>query len=184
MSLLSILFIAVALAADAFAASVTFGLTKKIKLKKALLISSFFGLFQGGMAFLGWFFCLFFRTAISAFDHWIAFILLIIIAFNMILQAKQPHSNVYSTDLGSISLVSLATSIDALAAGVSLSVLSVAIVKPSILIGSVAFFLTLLGIYLGKKLRGYIHNESILYYIAGMILILIAVKIMLDHTLH
>ncbi|MFP4698364.1 MAG: manganese efflux pump MntP family protein [Eubacteriales bacterium] len=183
MSFISLLFIAIALASDAFAAAVTFGLTKKLNIKKATIISLFFGGFQGFMTFLGWFCCLFFRDIIESFDHWIAFGLLTAIAINMIIHGKDTKRKVIALTLTSLCIISTATSIDALATGVSFSVLNINILSPASIIGIITFLVSFIGIYLGKKLKRVIKNEARLYYLSGGILIIIAFQILFEHLL-
>ncbi|TCT14364.1 putative Mn2+ efflux pump MntP [Natranaerovirga pectinivora] len=183
MGYLSILLIAIALASDAFAASLTFGMTKKIVVRYAFKIALYFGFFQWLMAFSGWFFCLFFRSVIEPVDHWISFGLLVAIGINTMLHSREEAQKVNSTSIGPMVFISLATSVDALATGVSFSVLNIDIIIPSLIIGSITFLLSFIGVYLGKKLKKIIKNQSIIYCLSGLILIIIGFSILLEHFL-
>ncbi len=100
MNLLSILLIAVGLAMDAFAVSITYGLTlKKLKIKHAFTIALFFGFFQGAMPIIGWLAGVGFRDFISTIDHWIAFGLLVVIGGKMIYESFKPESSVKNREL-------------------------------------------------------------------------------------
>ena len=185
MSFLTILFIAVALAMDAFAASIASG----IKLgcatgRQTFRLSFHFGLFQFMMPLIGWFLGTSLETVIKAFDHWIAFAMLGFIGGKMIHEAlSEQTSSKNSTDPTkgtSLIAMSVATSIDALAVGVSLGVLNQHIWYPSLIIGIVAGLVTILGIKLGCRIG--LRFSKNMEIIGGIILIGIGLKIVLDHT--
>jgi len=182
MNLLSILLIAVGLAMDAFAVSITCGLTlKKLKIKHAFAIALSFGFFQGVMPIIGWLAGVGFRNFISSIDHWIAFGLLIAIGVKMIYESFKLESSVKNRELSWTFLLflSIATSIDAFAVGLSFSFLKVEIITPSCIIGVVAFILSMTGVVVGKKI-GHLFERKIEVF-GGIILILIGVKILLTH---
>ncbi|MEA5509585.1 manganese efflux pump MntP family protein [Crocosphaera sp. UHCC 0190] len=182
MELLNISFLGLGLAADAFAVSLTSGFViQHIKLHKALKIALFFGVFQGIMPLIGWLLGLSFRGILSSFDHWIAFILLGFIGGKMIYEAtKLEEDNKKFNPLDTYTLLALAiaTSIDALAAGLGLSFLKYSILLPCTLIGLITFGLSLVGVFIGHKFGG-IFNQKI-EIIGGLTLIGIGTKILIE----
>jgi putative Mn2+ efflux pump MntP len=185
MSVLSIFIIAVALAIDAFAASVTSGIAlKRMQASHALVIASFFGTFQALMPFVGWHAGRWARVYVAAFDHWIAFILLVAIGSKMIHNALCDRDSRVERNPLSIYILfalAIATSIDALAVGITLSFLDVAILLPVLLIGLVTFGMSFAGTYLGAAI-GHIFEKK-LEIGAGLILIGIGARILIEHTL-
>ncbi|OQY36796.1 MAG: hypothetical protein B6229_09400 [Spirochaetaceae bacterium 4572_7] len=183
MSNLSIIIIAVGLAMDAFAVSITSGLAiKSLKIRNALKIALFFGLFQAVMPIIGWFAGLGFRDFMSHIDHWVAFGLLGIIGGKMIYESTLMNQDKPDKDplnIYVLLILSVATSIDALAVGLSLSLLKVTIIRPAIIIGVITFLLSTLGVYIGNKFGHYFEKKVEL--IGGLILILIGTKILIEH---
>lgn len=183
MDIISIIFIAFGLAMDAFAVSITSGLIiKHLRVNNALKIAMFFGAFQAIMPLIGWSAGLSFRDFISGVDHWIAFGLLSIIGCKMIYESSKMGSNEKKIDplnLYVLFILSIATSIDALAVGLSLSFLDVPIALPAIIIGVVTFLLSLLGVYLGNRIGHFFERKIEL--IGGLILIGIGIKILIEH---
>ena len=178
---LTILLIAVGLAMDSFSVSITRGFSNNDKLSiEALKTGFFFGLFQGLMPLLGYFAGLSIIDVISGFDHWIAFSLLCVIGLRMIYESLSKESTkiVNSSSLKVLLILSLATSIDALAVGLSLSFLGTSIFTPAIIIGIITFSLSFFGVYIGKKFGNYFEKIGIL---GGIILIIIAIRILLEH---
>lgn len=178
---LIILFVAIGLAMDSFSVSITRGFTnKKNHLFEALKTGFFFGLFQGVMPVLGWLAGLSFIEFILDFDHWIAFGLLNVIGLRMIYEAiSQDSKKVTSSSSFKILIVlSVATSIDALAVGLSLSFLETSIITPAIATGVITFVLSFLGFFIGKKFGSYFEKIGIL---GGVILIVIALRILTEH---
>ncbi len=184
----TVLFIAVGLAMDAFAVSVTYGLSfRRRRHGDALKIATAFGLFQAGMPVVGWFAGLTFRHWFEAFDHWVALGLLSIIGGKMIRDgwrtspSEEPEA--VSHGLGTLLLLALATSIDALAVGLALSVLHVAIGEPALIIGVVTFLLSYAGIVLGHELTAWLrlHGRRVIQMAGGLILISIGVHIAYSH---
>jgi putative Mn2+ efflux pump MntP len=185
MDLISIFVIALGLAMDAFAVSITSGVTLKLfRAKSALRLAVFFGGFQAIMPFLGWLAGSTFHNYIQAFDHWIAFGLLSFIGSKMIYESfliETAENKCDPDKIATIFLLAIATSIDALAVGLSFSILQVAILLPIIIIGLVTFSLSLAGVYIGVKFGSWFENK--MEFIGGVVLIGIGIKILLEHLL-
>ena len=181
---IAILLIALGLAMDSFSVSIANGLaTKTFKISKALTIALFFGLFQGLMPIFGWLAGEYIADYISAFDHWVAFALLTIIGVKMIYESirNKPAKFLRAYTLKVILVLSIATSIDALAVGLSFSFLDVSIFFPAIIIGVITFFLSFFGVYVGGKFGKVLKNR--IEILGGLILIIIGLKILLEHVL-
>jgi len=180
MDLITIIFIAIALAMDAFAVSIVSGLTiKSLKIQNALMIALFFGLFQGIMPIVGWLAGLSFRDLISSIDHWIAFGLLGAIGCKMIYESSKMEGskkNIDPLNLYILLILSIATSIDALAVGLSLSFLKVSIAFPAIVIGIITFSLSVIGVYIGDRFGHFFEKK--IEIIGGLILICIGIRIL------
>ena len=186
MPMLSILFIALGLAMDAFAVSITSGISiKKLKMRHALLVAAAFGLFQAVMPLLGWVLGQWTYRWISAVDYWIAFGLLFFVGGHMIIQAMQPDEDDADAKnplhLPTLLTLAIATSIDAFAIGVSLSMLRVSILTPVLVIGLVTFALSFGGVYLGRTF-GHI-NEKKMEVFGGLVLIGLGAKILIDRLI-
>ena len=183
MSIFSILLIALALAMDAFAVSISSGITiARVRVRHALLIASFFGLFQGIMPLAGWHAGLGLRTIIAGWDHWVAFLLLLAVGVKMIYDALRPKGSEKKLDplnLYVLFVLAVATSIDALAVGIALAFAGVGIVLPVIVISSVTFVTSFLGTYIGAMF-GHLLEEK-MEIAAGILLIGIGLKILLQH---
>lgn len=183
MSAYTIVFIAFGLAMDAFAVSVTSGFTiKQLHVKHALRIAAFFGIFQAVMPLVGWLAGLGFRGLISGIDHWVAFGLLSFIGLKMIYESTKMGPDRRTTDplnIFVLLLLSVATSMDALAVGLSLSLLKVSIISPAIIIGLITFGLSFLGVYVGDRFGHFFENK--IEVAGGLILIAIGVKILVEH---
>ena len=183
MDIFTILFIAVGLSMDAFAVSVTSGFTiKRLHINNALKIAVFFGMFQAIMPVLGWAAGLGFRGFISGVDHWIAFGLLSIIGVKMIFESRAMDSGKKPADplnIYTLLILSVATSIDALAVGLSLSLLSVSIISPSVIIGITTFLFSFAGVYIGKRVGHFFEKK--IEIAGGLILLGIGVKILIEH---
>ncbi len=180
---IGILLIAMSLAMDSFSVSITRGFTTPINKQslEALKTGFFFGIFQGGMPILGWLMALSVIDIIAGFDHWIAFGLLTLIWGRMIFESlsKESKQIVTSSILKVLLMLSIATSIDALVVGLSLSFLETSIIIPAILIAIITFFLSFVGVFIGKKFGSYFDKIGIL---GGVILIIIAIRILIEHT--
>ncbi|NIO48702.1 MAG: manganese efflux pump [Candidatus Aminicenantes bacterium] len=178
--------VALALAMDAFAVSVGISLSHEtITKRQTLRLATHFGFFQFMMPLIGWYAAQnIFVKYIEPFDHWVAFSLLFIIGGKMIyesLKSGKKINNIKADPTKGLSLImlSVATSIDALAVGLSLAALNVAILYPAIVIGLVAFFMTILGVKIGPFFGRLVGKRA--EFLGGLILILIGVKTLLDH---
>ena len=182
MSFGAILVLAVGLAMDAFAVAVCKGLAlKKISAGKALLVGVWFGGFQALMPTLGYFLGVQFRDKITAIDHWIAFILLGIIGANMIKEAcsGECEEENESLDIKTMFLLAVATSIDALAVGITFAFLNVNLIAAVSFIGVTTFILSAIGVKIGNVFGTRYKSKAELA--GGMILILLGFKILLEH---
>ncbi|OGL40109.1 MAG: hypothetical protein A3C43_00635 [Candidatus Schekmanbacteria bacterium RIFCSPHIGHO2_02_FULL_38_11] len=183
MSLITVLFIAIGLSMDAFAVSVTSGFAiKNLKANNAFKIAFFFGAFQAMMPVVGWLAGAGVRDSISSFDHWIAFGLLSIIGCKMIFEStkmKEDKGTNNPLNLYTLLILSVATSIDALAVGLSLAFLKVYIVTPAAIIGAVTFLLSFIGVFVGNRVGHFFENK--IEILGGLILIAIGVKILAEH---
>lgn len=184
MDLITILLIAVGLAMDAFAVAVASGISlKRHRARHALRIAAFFGAFQAIMPVLGWLAGLTLQDYIAGIDHWIAFGLLVGIGVKMIVEAfklEEDEKDPSDMNLHLLFLLSIATSIDALAVGLSFAFLEISIATPAIIIGVVTFVLALIGVHLGSRVGHLFENK--IEIIGGAILIGIGAKILLEHT--
>jgi putative Mn2+ efflux pump MntP len=183
MDLISSLLIALGLSMDAFAVSVTGGATMfHDRLRGALAAAIFFGGFQALMPVIGWLGGIGFSDLASSYDHWIAFALLALIGGKMIFESMTVEPSERSADLLDLRLLTLlaiATSIDALAVGVTFAFLDVSILVPVAIIGTVTFALSFLGVFIGSRFVGLLDNR--VEVAGGLILIGIGLKILLDH---
>ncbi|MGL4912681.1 MAG: manganese efflux pump MntP family protein [Romboutsia sp.] len=182
MSLASILLTAFALSMDAFAVSITKGITlKKINYSIATKIAFFFGLFQGVMPLIGWSLGIKFESYIKVFDHWIALFLLSFIGIKMILDAKDNDDKNTSSTLYNKELIilSIATSIDALAIGVSFAFLNIDIIPICIAIAVITFLMCFIGVLIGKQIGNLFKTYAQI--LGGIILILIGLNILNEH---
>lgn len=184
MSLITVVLIAVALSMDAFAVSITSGVTIcKMHLRHALRIAAFFGGFQAFMPVAGWSVGRLAADFITAFDHWVAFALLIVIGGKMLWEAlfDKREDDERSDPLNIYILLTLAfaTSIDAAAVGISLSFLKVDIIQPSIIIGIITFLISLAGVFIGCKFGDKFGSK--VEVVGGLVLIGIGIKIVVEH---
>lgn len=186
MSLLELLLIAIGLAMDAFAVSVCKGLAmSRLSYKKAIIIAGFFGIFQGLMPFIGYHLGLSFSDKIAAIDHWVAFILLALIGSNMLREAMHKDDECLecqddSLRLGDLLMLSIATSIDALAVGVTFAFFEVMIIPAVVIIGLVTFFICIMGVKVGNVFGEKYKAKA--EFIGGLILIMMAIKILVEHV--
>ncbi len=184
---MKLLLIGIGLAMDAFAVSVTSGITiHKMHLRHALRIAAFFGVFQAIMPYIGWHMGHVAAGYVKNYDHWIAFALLATVGGKMIMEAfsdeksgseRRNPLNVYV-----LFLLAIATSIDALAVGLTFSFLGLEILTPVVVIGVVTFIMSFAGVYIGDHF-GKRFRPDILEIVGGIILIGIGIKILLDHTI-
>jgi len=183
MGLLTLFFIALGLAMDAFAVSIASGVAMKtLHVRRAFTIALFFGAFQAFMPVIGWFTGLSLRDMISNVDHWIAFLLLSAIGAKMIYEARMIEKTEKEIEVLSIYVLfvlSIATSIDALAVGLGFAFLNISIITPIIVIGLVTFVLSCIGVVIGVRF-GHLFEKKI-EIAGGIILIAIGTKILLEH---
>ncbi|MDI9609317.1 MAG: manganese efflux pump MntP family protein [Candidatus Verstraetearchaeota archaeon] len=183
MDLVAILLIAVGLSMDSLAVAVASGMAlKHIGAKGAAKIGVSFGLFQAGMPVIGWFGGSAFIWLISGFDHWVAFLLLAVIGGRMIYEAVWDSDEVSGKNplvLSHLLIISVATSIDALAVGLGFSALGVPILVPAAVIGFVCFAISFTGAYFGNRAGKYLGSR--VRVIGGIILISIGLRILLEH---
>ncbi|UCH95946.1 MAG: manganese efflux pump [Candidatus Aminicenantes bacterium] len=186
MDLISTVVLAVGLSMDAFAVSISSSFTlKEIKWKHALKFGLFFGVFQAIMPLFGWLAGIGFRDLIQEIDHWIAFGLLALIGGKMILGSFKKDCNPAENDplkLHVLLGLSVATSIDALAAGVSFGLLKLNILTVVTIIGAVTFALSAIGARIGRRL-GCRFGERV-ELVGGIILISIGIKIVIEHIVN
>ena len=194
MSFIALIFTGFALSMDAFAVSITKGMTiKNLKKSTAVKMALAFGIFQGGMPLLGWALGISFESYIKSIDHWIAFILLGFIGFNMIKgffddrKEKDASSLEFSstTDIDDLSnkeiiMLAVATSIDALAVGISFAFLNVNIILAASIICIITFLVCVVGVFVGNKVGDIFNGYAEL--VCGIILILIGFNIFNEHT--
>ncbi len=202
MDIISIALIAVGLSMDAFAVSVSNGIIiREVKLQHALKVGLYFGVFQALMPLAGWLAGSQFKNYITNIDHWIAFVLLAIIGGKMIHEAYQEECEVCDTGddvcevaissqsgaiavedplrMGRLLVLAVATSIDALAVGISFAFLDVSILWSAVMIGLITFVICVAGVYIGKKFGCLFQKRAEIA--GGVILILIGVKILVEH---
>ena len=181
MGFIELLLIAVGLSMDAFAVSVCKGLSvKKVGVKHAALAGLYFGGFQFLMPVIGYLLGFRFESVIESIDHWVAFVLLAFIGGNMIKESLGKAEEL-NDDFGvkTMLLMAIATSIDALAVGITFAFLEVQILPAAGLIGVTTFLLSFVGIYIGNAFG--IRYKSRAELAGGIILVVIGVKILLEH---
>ncbi len=180
MSILELFILAVGLSMDAFAVSVCKGLSLgKIKPKHMCIAGAWFGGFQALMPLIGYFLGSFFAEMIEKYDHWVAFVLLAIIGGNMIKESFDKDEKVDSSmDVKSMLLLAIATSIDALAVGVTFAFLRVQIVPAVSFIGVITFIFSAVGVKIGSLFGTKYKSKAELF--GGIVLVLIGIKILLE----
>ena len=185
MQLGTILVIAVGLAMDALAVSIVTGsVYKEFQLRHALRMALFFGGFQALMPVIGFLAGLGLMNYIAAYDHWVAFALLFFVGGKMIYESLRMSAAERSRDPSSLPvllLLSFATSIDALAVGITLSLLKAPIAWAVTIIGTVTFVLSFSGVYIGKRFGRFF--ESKVEIVGGLVLIAIGIKIVVEHLM-
>mgnify|MGYP004470237459 FL=1 len=199
MSLFELFLIAVGLSMDAFAVAICKGLgMKKLDMRQALVIGLFFGGFQALMPTIGWFLGAQFAPLVTPIDHWIAFILLAFIGGKMLFDAikgddeqetghgddafknaDNAQGGAPNLDLRELTMLAVATSIDALAVGITFAFLDVDIVPAASFIGAVTFVLSVIGVAVGNQFGSRWEKPSTI--VGGVVLVLIGVRILLEH---
>lgn len=182
MGLIELFLIAVGLSMDAFAVSVCKGLAMpKCTFKKVAIVGLWFGGFQALMPAIGYILGAQFQEAIASIDHWIAFVLLALIGGNMIHEAldNDEEEADASLDVKTMFLLAVATSIDALAIGITFAFLKVNIIPAVCFIGIVTFIISFAGVKIGNVFGARYKNKAEI--VGGVILILLGLKILLEH---
>ncbi len=184
MGYIQLVLISIGLAMDAFAVSICKGLClKDITFKKSLKVGLYFGGFQALMPVIGFVLGDFFANFLVSIDHWVVFVLLVIIGVNMIFETITNNQDNYDDqiNLRSMFIPALATSIDALAVGITFAFLKVNLLLAITMIGIVAFVFTAFGVRIGNSVGKKFENKAKI--LGGLILIGIAIRILLEHLL-
>jgi putative Mn2+ efflux pump MntP len=184
MGLFEIIVIAFGLSMDAFAVSITIGLSiEKIKIKEIMLPGIYFGFFQALMPAIGYFSGIYFADKIKEFDHWIAFVLLGIIGGKMIKDSlsKKEEEKTDQNALHFLKMIilAIATSIDALAIGITFAIFKVNILKAVLITGLITSFVSMTGVKIGNVFG--IKYKSKAEFTGGIVLILLGIKIIIEH---
>lgn len=176
--------IGIGLSMDCFAVAIAAGAhLRASRIRTALVLALFFGGFQAGMMLAGFFAASGFARLISAYDHWIAAGLLFAIGGKMILEGVRDGDDQETPDimdLFSVTWLAIATSIDALAVGISFAFLEEQVLVPALIIGTIAALVSCAGVYLGGKLAHILGKRADIA--GGLILVLIGIRILLGHT--
>ncbi len=190
MTLLDIIFLAIALAMDCFTISIVSGvIMRRCEWPVILRMSAFFGLFQAIMPLLGWLGANYFSVYIESIDHWIAFVLLAFIGGRMVKEALGPEEDIHfsPTRFCTQLYLAVATSIDALAIGISFACLGYSrcsqLAVPLTVIGAVSFLFGVVGSVLGVRCGRAISRRLRPEFVGGIILILIGVKVLVSHLM-
>lgn len=185
MSIYEIILIAVALSMDAFAVSICKGLCmRKINYMHTAIIALFMGVFQALMPVIGWVLGKGFENYISDYDHWIAFVLLAFIGGKMIYESltdnEETKCSVHGIlDIKELFLLAIATSIDAMATGVTFAVLEVKIIVPALIIGVITYIICFMGVMIGNRFGTKYKSKAEIA--GGIVLVLFGLKILLEH---
>lgn len=182
MGILELILIAIGLGMDAFAVSICKGISmQKMNWKKAIIIGLYFGIFQALMPVIGFSLGKAFENLVTSIDHWIAFALLLIIGIKMIIEAfKEDNVSVNdSVNWKVMIILAIATSIDALAVGITFAFLQVNLLLAVSIIGIITFILCVIGTKIGNNFGNKFENKAEI--LGGIVLILIGVKILLEH---
>ncbi|EKD84630.1 MAG: hypothetical protein ACD_38C00185G0016 [uncultured bacterium] len=180
--ILQILFISFSLAIDCVSVSIAGGLNQKAKIAHGLKVAAFFGGFQAMMPLLGWLIGEALSSFISSIDHWIAFFLLAIIGVKMIYEAlKENDEKKDILNIRTLLILSIATSIDALIVGISLSLIKIPLLVSVAIIGIVTFVFSFLGFIFGNKIGSFFGKKVEIA--GGVVLIIIGLKILLEHLI-
>lgn len=185
MNIIELCVLAVGLSMDAFAVAICKGLAmKKITLKKCFIVGTYFGVFQAAMPIIGYFLGSAFSEKISIIDHWIAFVLLFLIGISMIKEALSSEEEAEvkeDAELGfkNMCILAIATSIDALAVGVTFAFLKVSIIPAVSFIGITTLILSMIGVKIGNIFGTKYKSKAEIC--GGIILICMGIKILLEH---
>ena len=184
-SRLEIIIIAIALSMDAFAVSITLGLSvKKSKIKETLIPGIYFGFFQAFMPLIGYFAGINFANKIQSLDHWVAFVLLGFIGGKMIKDSFSKEETKISKNpfrFNTMLLLAIATSIDALAVGVTFAFFEINIFRAIMIIGLTTFCISVIGVKIGNIFGTKFKSKA--EFIGGAILIILGLKILIEHLI-
>jgi putative Mn2+ efflux pump MntP len=184
MDFITVFLIAIGLSIDSFAVSVVLGaISEKILLKNIVIVAFVFSFFQAIFPLVGWLIGSGFSLYIKEVDHWIAFVLLVIVGIKMIYEGfsqKDKNDKQFSEiSYFLIATLGISTSIDAFVVGIGFGIFELKIICPVVLIGAITFIFSLLGGFLGKKISCKIGTKFEIF--GGFILILIGTKILVEH---
>ena len=182
MGIIELILLSIGLGMDAFAVSICKGISmKKMDWKKACIIGLYFGGFQAIMPIIGYFLGSTFESFITSFDHWVAFILLAVIGGNMIKETFSKENENINGDVGfkTMIILAIATSIDALAVGITFAFFNVNLLLAITLIGIITFALSVIVTKIGNRFGDKYENNA--EFLGGVILILLGIKILLEH---
>lgn len=182
MGVIELLVLALGLSMDAFAVSICKGLSvPKLQAKHCLICGVYFGGFQALMPLIGWALGIRFQSMITNIDHWIAFMLLAVIGANMIKESFSKEEECPDASFGFKTMLTLAvaTSIDALAVGVTFAFLDVSIVPAVLLIGATTFVCSAVGVKIGNVFGNRFQSKA--EFLGGLVLIAIGLKILIEH---
>ena len=182
MGIIELLLIGTSLAMDATAVSICKGLSmKKLSKKQAVIIALYFGIFQALMPTIGYALGVSFKDFVESIDHWIAFTLLLVIGINMILETFKNNSETSNdkVDFKTMIPLAIATSIDALAVGITFAFLETPIIEAITIIGFTTMIISIAGVVVGNFFGGrYKHKAEL---VGGIILVLLGLKILIEH---
>ena len=185
MGIFELFLIGIGLSMDAFAVAICKGLSmRKIDVRQTVTVALFFGGFQALMPFLGWALGKQFEQYITQYDHWIAFVLLVYIGGKMLweaLHSKGEDTAPANFNIKELLILAIATSIDALAVGVSMAFMNVPVLLSAVVIGVVAFVLSVVGGLAGRRLGALFQRRAEL--VGGLVLVGIGIKILVEHTM-
>ncbi len=183
MNIFTLLTLSMGLSMDAFAVSVCKGLAmKKICIKNTLIVGAWFGCFQGLMPLIGYVLGIQFKDSITSIDHWIAFLLLSLIGISMIKESfSKDECEDDSLNFKTMIILAIATSIDALAVGITFAFLEVNIIIAVLIIGITTFAISMSGVKLGNVFG--LKYKARAEMLGGIILIALGIKILLEHTM-
>ena len=182
LKLIDIILLGVSLAMDATAVPICKGLSmKKLDKKKTIIIALYFGTFQAIMPIIGYLLGISFKAVVESIDHWIAFFLLAVVGINMIRESLSKESESLNDliDFKTMTPLAIATSIDALAIGITLAFLRVNIIGAVTIIGIITIFLSMIGVFIGNEFGN--KYGKIAETLGGIVLIGIGLKILLEH---
>ena len=180
MSLLELIIIAISLAMDAFTVSMMYGISMPEKnIKKQSFIAFYFGFFQALMPYLGYHLGCVFSKKVQAYDHYVAFIFLMMVGISMLKDAFNNEETVYHFHFFDLTILAIATSIDDFSIGITFAFLNVSLYQSIMIIGGITFLLCFIALQIGRYLNNKFQNKALIF--GGIVLILMAFKTLLEH---